>query len=458
MFVNRKKELDFLKGHYKGRQAEFLVIWGRRRVGKTVLLQRFADGLPVIYHMAVRTTPTDELRRLSGQLAEFFDDALLRSQPLISWEALFAYLASRKEKFGLILDEFPYMVEASPQLPSLLQEAWDLRLSSNPIKLIVCGSSITMMERTLFAPRAPLFGRRTGQWKVEPFGPIELGKITGGSLVERLETFAVIGGVPMYARLFDPRASLAENIRDRILSKGEVLYQEVPFLLRQELREPRVYQAILAAISAGAEKFGELSSKTGLERANLTRYLAQLMEIGLVRREVPVTQDKPHKSRKGLYRVADLFVRFWYHFVYPNLDLLEMQDTQAVLQERVLPNLHDYIATCIEPVVAGLFRRGPLARQVPFEVRYSGRHWSKTEEFDLVLFDKDRKRAMVGEIKWSRKPIHPGLMLDLCRRVKATPVFKQVRLTHALISRSGFRPEPTAGRGERYIDLSAIKI
>jgi len=454
-FVDRKPEMAFLEEHFGRRGAGLLVIWGRRRVGKTALLQNFSAGKPVMYHMAVRTTPSDELRRVSDRLADFFDDDLIRAQPVGTWEALFAYLAGRTGRFGLVLDEFPYLVEASPELPTLLQESWDTRLSKTKIKLILCGSSISMMERALFAPSAPLFGRRTGQWKVQPFGPLELGLLTGGSLVERIETYSVIGGVPMYARLFDQRADLATNILKRILTKGEVLYEEVPFLLRQELREPRVYQAILAAVASGAHRFSELSSKTGLNRANLVRYLAQLEELELVRREIPVTEDKPHKSRKGLYRIAEPFVRFWYRYVYPNLDRLELQDATGVLKERVLPDLHDFIAAGVEPVLADLFRSGPLKKLVPFRVTQAGRHWSRTEEFDMVMFDQARERVMIGEVKWSRKPVHPRLLAELRRRVEASKVFAKKRITLALISRSGFRPVPIKKPSERYVDLSA---
>ncbi len=456
-FVNRQTELRFLDSHFNRRGPGLLVIWGRRRVGKTALLQNFVEGKPVVFHMAVRTTPTDELRRISSRLAEFFDDDLLRAQPVGSWEALFSYLAGRRGRFGLVLDEFPYLVEASPELPTLLQEAWDNRLSKTGIKLILCGSSISMMERALLAPSAPLFGRRTGQWKVQPFGPPELGLLTGGSLVERIEAFSVIGGIPMYARLFDRRADLATNIRKRILTKGEVLYEEVPFLLRQELREPRVYQAILAAVAAGAHRFSELSSKTGLNRANLVRYLAQLEELELVRREVPVTEEKPHKSRKGLYRIADPFVRFWYRYVYPSLDRLELQDADGVFKERVLPDLHGFIAAGVEPILAELFRSGPLSKLVPFRVAHAGRHWSRTEEFDLVLFDRARERVMVGEVKWSRKPVNPDLLADLRRRVETSRVFSGKRTTLALVSRSGFKPAPRRRPAERYVDLSAVK-
>jgi hypothetical protein len=455
-FVDRAAELAFLERHFESNGSELIVIWGRRRVGKTRLLQEFARGHPLAYHLSVRTTAQDELGRLSTRLADFFDDDLLRAQPLTSYQALFAYLAGRPAPFGLVLDEFPYLVEASPELPSLLQAAWDERLSASGIKLILCGSSMAMMERSLLAPSAPLCGRRSGQWKVEPFGPAEVAEMLDQKLVQALETFAVVGGVPMYLEQLDPRADLGTNIRERILRKGELLYDEVGFLLRQELRQPRVYQAILAAIAQGAKKVAELGSKTGLDKANLSRYLAQLTELNLVRRDVPVTERLPHKSRKGLYRVADPFVRFWYRFVYPNLDLLELLQGDQVFAERIRPRLHQYISTCVEAPLADLFTAGPLSHLVPFQVRHAGRHWSHDAEFDLVLFDETRRQAFVGEVKWSLRPISPRHMGELNKRIQASRVFEDCRLTTALVSRSGFSSEPEATTSEIYVDLSAV--
>ena len=244
-FVNRDAELDFLRRMLARSEAQFLVIWGRRRVGKTALLREFGREMRLLYHVGRLSTEREELGRFSLAVATFFDDPMPHVQPFVSWEAAFTYLAGRAsvatEPWGLALDEFPYLVENSPSLPSALQTLWDERLRGSGIKLILCGSSVAVMEATLFAPSAPLYGRRTGQWRVEPFAPHQLGLMfPRKNLAELLELYSVIGGCPMYASLFDPKAKLATNIRDRVLTKGELLYEEVPFLLRAELREPRV--------------------------------------------------------------------------------------------------------------------------------------------------------------------------------------------------------------------------
>ncbi|MDY0003957.1 MAG: ATP-binding protein [Polyangia bacterium] len=472
MFVNRAAELQFLLDHFERPGASLLVLWGRRRVGKTTLLREFASragahGHPLLYHVGVRTTETEALLRLSDTLAQGFGDALLRIQPLTSWEAVFAYLSSRSQPFGLLIDEFPYLVESAPALPTKLQAAWDASLQHGQVKLVLCGSSVAMMEQTLLDRGAPLHGRRTGQWKVEPFSPADVAALHAAQgvaprLVPVLEAFAVLGGVPLYAGQHYPKRPLEETIKVSILTKGEPLYEEVPFLLRQELREPRVYQAILSALAGGATSFGELSSKTGLERANLTRYLAQLDTLGLLRREVPVTEPKPHKSRKGIYRIADPFVGFWYRFVYPNLDRLELGDAGVVLDSVVKPALPHFISQAIEPYLPSLF--GPrgiasLGAQVPFQPCYLGRHWSRKTELDLLLLSEDRRRGFVGELKWQGRAISPEAMADLRSRVAREETLRGVELTFALISRSGFtktstRPLPD----ERYIDLGAMAL
>lgn len=453
-FVNREQELGFLKRHFSSNQAELLVIWGRRRVGKTFLLQHFARGLPVIYHMGVRTTPLESLRRISRSLATFFDDPLLRRQPLESWENVFIYLEGKKRKFGLVLDEFPYLVESSPSLPSVLQVSWDTALKDSKIKLILCGSSIAMMERALFSASAPLYGRRTGQWLLKPFDPINLRKLIGGSLVECIQASCISGGVPMYAEKLKPPSDLLHHIKDHLLTKGEILYEEVPFLLRQELREPRVYQAILGAISGGASKYSELSSKTGLDRTNLPTYLHTLADLGIVRREVPIMEAVPQKSRKGIYRIQDDFISFWYRFVYPNLDRLEMGEIDGVFDSEIREELHQYISKRCERVITGLFRRPPLNSLVPFQVSFSGRQWSRTEEFDVVLLDAERRNAFIGEIKWSKKPISARLINDLRTRVTRSKIFEGVNRTFALISRAGFIDDHQPSSDEVLVDLA----
>lgn len=461
MFVNRVREIEFLERMFGRAGAQFVVMWGRRRVGKTALLQEFARGRRILYHLGTLSTERMEMERLSARAAEFFRDPFLAAQPLSSWDAALAYFDDRARRdegaWGLILDEFPHMVESSPRLPSLLQAAWDERLKETQLKIVVCGSSIAMMESAFFSNRAPLYGRRTGQWKVEPFGVCDLGLMfPRQGLVELLELYCVIGGMPMYAERFEATASLLENIRDHILTKGELLYEEVPFLLREELRDPRVYQSILSAIAGGAQRFGEISSKTGLDRAHLTGYLGVLSDLGMVLREVPITEERPEKSRRGRYVLTDPFVRFWYRFVFSCFTRLESGDVAGVLNDAIAPRLREYVSLNVEAPLASLFRQGPLRRYVPFEPIFVGRHWSPTEEFDIVALDGERKRAFVGEVKWSASPVPTGLADDLRKRIAGCQALRGVEVTPALISRSGFAGEPV--EGVVLIDLSTEEV
>lgn len=307
---------------------------------------------------------------------------------------------------------------------------------------------------TFLLPKAPLFGRRTGQLRL---GPIPFPRLREGfpwGPTELLELAALFGGVPGYLQRLDPELDLLENLATRVLRPGEPLYEEVPFLLREELREPRVYHAVLATVAMGARKFGEISSKVGLERANLTRYLATLIDLGLLEREVSVTEPRPEKSRKGLYRIADPFVSTWYRFVHPHRDRLERGRWREVLEEEVVPVLPDYLSHAIEPVLRQLFVGGPLADRVGFPVAHAGRHWSKDAEFDLVLLDRERRRALVAEIKWGQEPIAVAELHRLRARVEAQPAFHDLACTTAVLSRSGFHGEPGPGDRDSLVDLS----
>lgn len=444
-FVNRVLEVAFFDGILAGDRAELVLLYGRRRVGKTALLRHVAERakIPVLYHVAAQTTRAEELGRLSGRMAEFFNDDLLRNQPLGNWEAVWIYVGRKAvDPLGIMLDEFPYAVEGDSSLPSLLQHAWDQTLQRTRIKLILCGSSISMMERLGLSESGPLYGRRTGQWRLQPFGPEEFGLLwPAANLADLLETYCVTGGNPMYVSRFEPGATLGENIRSQILRKGSMLYDEVPFLLREEVRDPRVYQAILAAAAGGARRFSELSSKTGLDKAHLTRYLAILSDLGIFNREVPVTERRPEKSRRGLYRVADPFVSFWYRFVFPNRDRLELGESDRVLREEVEPALDAYVSRTVEPHLGALFRTR-WRHLVPFEPAAAGRYWDREREIDWLILDRERRRAVAVEIKWSRRPVHaPRVAAELRAKTAAVPALEGCRVSHVLVSRAGFEED-----------------
>jgi len=459
VFVDRERELAFLEERQRARGPQLVVVWGRRRVGKTALLTLFARRHEILYHLATRATPALELARFSERVAEHYGDAVVAAQPFSSWDVAFRYLAGRQEPPSLVLDEFPYLAEGDPSFPTVLQAAWDERLAPRGARLYLSGSSVGMVERMALSHDAPLYGRRTGQWRLEPLAAWHLAGFLRGTLGTLLPYYAVMGGVPHYLALLDPRRSLAANLLEHVLSRGAPLYEEVPFLLREEFREPRVYFSILVVVAAGAERFGEISSKTGLDRANLTRYLGELAEVGLLRRDVPVTQPMPDKSRLGLYRIADPFARFWLRFVHGHRDRLEMGDARAVLRERILPAMDAFVGKVAEDVTRDLLCETSARQLVPFDPVWRGRHWSATAELDVVLLDEQRRRAFVAEVKWSNKTPSASLLDDLRARVARVPELATVDVTLALVSRRGTARD--LGRrlhaDERFLSLGAWK-
>jgi len=331
-FINRRSELAFLDRSWSVRSPQLVVLYGRRRVGKTALLRQFAEGRSAFHYMATRLPEAQQLRELGQGLGAIVDDSLLVDSGFQNWGQVFTWISRQKRRFAFMIDEFPYLVEANPALPSLLQRAWDQELRESKSFMVLCGSSVAMMEREVLSERAPLYGRRTGQLRLAPLlfrDACEFFPRYG--FEDRVRAWSVLGGVPYYLQLFDDRRSLRANIRTTILDTGAPLQEEVEFLLRQELREPRVYFGILAAIAAGKRKLSEILNATGLSSPTVTKYLSVLQGLGLVLREVPATELKPEKSKKGLYAIADPFVRFWFRFVLPQRALLETRSTMACL-------------------------------------------------------------------------------------------------------------------------------
>jgi hypothetical protein len=434
------------------------VLYGRRRIGKTALVTEALKAHPRgAYHVGTRSTITEELGRLSATLGATWEMPLLGAQRLSSTAALLALLEGTSGPAVLVLDEFPFLVESDPTLPGLLQASWDRRLSHGDLKLVFCGSSVGMMEETFLGRHAPLFGRRTGQLRLGPLPLSVLHEVFPWHPAEVVELYALFGGVPGYLQRLDPSRDLVSNLVARVLTRGEPLYEEVPFLLREELREPRVYHAILATVAAGARRFGEISSKVGLDRANLMRYLATLIDLGLVEREVPVTEKQPDKSRKGLYRIADPFVRTWFTFVHPHRDLIERGAIDEGFRRVLRQRLAQHLSLAVEPALRGLFADGPWADLVPFAAAHAGRHWTDQAELDLVLLDRDREKAFIGEVKWSSRPVGRELLDDLRARVAREPKLAACECTYALLSRGGFVGRRPIARDERLIDVSKLR-
>jgi AAA+ ATPase superfamily predicted ATPase len=350
----------------------------------------------------------------------------------------------------VVIDEFPYLVESNSALPSILQKVWDELLRHTQLFLILCGSSIGMMEQTTLGYRSPLYGRRSGQLLLQPldFGAARL-FFSQYDLPGQIETYATLGGMPAYLEQFDFEQSLAANIIERILRPNRFLYQEPLFLLRTELREPRNYFAILQAIAHGQTRPNEIAQASGVGDARtVSKYLSVLQELRLIERLVPVTETQPAKSRQGLYRLSDPFLRFWFRFVAPHRSELDQEQGRLVWQNDIEPQLAQFTGPVFEEVCRQFLWQAARAGQtntLPFTPQQVGAWWRRQQEVDIVALNRAEGKVLVGECKWRARPVGSNVLADL--RQAATGLLAQlpnVQVYYALFARAGFTAELTA--------------
>ncbi|MBI2046688.1 ATP-binding protein [Candidatus Pacearchaeota archaeon] len=393
-FKNRRAEIENLEKLYKSKSPKLIVLYGRRRVGKTSLILELIKRHNGIYLLGRQETRLENLNRFSSELAEFFNDEVLKASPFQNWDAFFLYIAKKlKEKrFIVAIDEFPYLVGADKSIPSIMQGYWDSHLSRFEAFVIICGSSIAMMEESI-GYKSPLYGRRTEQMLLEPLSfeqACEFLPQTMG-VKEKIEYYAMLGGTPAYLLEFDYAKGMESNLMDNLLQKSKFLYQDVAFVLREELSEPRNYFAILRAVSKGKNTLNEIVNETGLDRGVVSKYISILMDIHLAERMLPITEKK--SSRKGIYRLRDNFFRFWFRFVHGNEEYIEQNKQELLLKEKILPGLNSYTGEVFENIALGFISQKPEYRNFVF-----GKWWDKGEEIDIV--GKSPEKIALIEVKW----------------------------------------------------------
>jgi len=341
----------------------------------------------------------------------------------------------------VVLDEFPYLVTAHPPLATILQRLWDQALKNSQIMLVLCGSYIGMMEETVLGHQAPLYGRRTAQYLLEPlqFKDASL-FFPSYTLEDQVRAYAVYGGTPAYLQTIEPGLAFKDNILHGILSRGSFLYDEVRFVLQQELREPRNYFAILQAIATGKTRLNEIKQATGIEGA--TAYLDTLQQLHLVERLVPVTTAQPHKSRRGIYLLKDHYLRFWFRYAHPNRSQLERGGARTILENQVLTEIDHFASLPFEEVCQQFFWQSGLSGQLPFIPTKIGNWWNAGEEIDLVVLGE--KNAILVECKWTGKAVGTNILVELEKKAKIVePELGGRRISFTLCSRSGFTPQLT---------------
>lgn len=443
MFINRQAELANLELRYQSGRAELFVLYGRRRVGKTELLRHFCEGKPHVFFIATLSSDFDQLASFSQEIWRFTHDSVPEGFTLPSWEAAFRALADLPGRPIVVMDEFTYLISGNKAIPSILQKVWDELLRTTQVFLILCGSYVGMMEREILGYQAPLYGRRTGSYLLPALDlPAAAAFFPAYSPIQQIEAWAVLGGMPYYLTIFSDQADIFANIHAHVLDSQGTLRREPQLLLMEELREPRNYFSILRAIAQGSTRLNEISQAARVGDAPTTaRYLDILQDMRVVSRSVPATESRPEKSKRGLYRIVDGFLRFWFRYVHQNQGSLDLGLADAVLAQRLRPTFDQFVSYAFEEAarahVARLARQG----QLTFLPERVGSWWDRTGEVDVVAISDVDGALLLGECKWSVNPVGTDVLDDLQRKARLVdPEGRWPSVSYALFAKAGFTP------------------
>ena len=430
MFVNREKELQRLQEEYQNDDFRFSILYGRRRVGKTTLLKNYIYNKDAIYFLVTLESENIVLKRFQNIVADFFDDDFLRSVELSDIKQLFAYIASKElpHKLIIIIDEFQYLSKINKSMPSQFQYIVDEILKQKNIHLILCGSIISMMYEQTLSYNSPLYGRRTSAIKLEALKFKYLEEFfQNKTQTELIELYAVLYGVPKYLEMFKDTENIFSSIEKNILSLGAYLFDEPRYILQNEVHEPITYFTILEIIASGEHKLGNIASKLNKNVQNITSFIMKLIELDIIYKEVPITEQNPLKSKKGLYFIKDNFFRFWFLYVLPYKSQLELDNTSYVLN-KIKENFSGFVAKTYEDIsVAYTLEK--------YELLKCGRWWNKESEIDVVGISQEY--MIVGECKYSNKKVGTDILEAL--KKKSLKIELQLPIKkYLLFSKSGF--------------------
>ncbi|MBR6647449.1 MAG: ATP-binding protein [Clostridia bacterium] len=454
MFIGRERELEALDRLFSSNKFEFAVIYGRRRVGKTALINRFIDGKNAIYFMGVESNSKQNLENFSksimGYVKEIETDA-----SFLSFQAAFEYVfkLAEKERIILAIDEYPYVARSSKSLASTLQLLIDKYKDNSKLMLILCGSSMSYMEDQVLAYKAPLYGRRTAQMKLLPFDFDETSKyFKGFSEEEKALVYGIVGGTPQYLIQMNDKLSIADNIKNTFLNPISFLYEEPTNLLKQEVREPAIYTAIITAIATGASRMSEISSKVGEDTNVCANYIKNLINLGIVQKETPYGEKS---SRKSIYSIEDNMFSFWYRFVLGNNSLIARGAVDLVYR-RIEPMLSDYMGKVFEEICKQYLWKQLVSGVCPIEFTSLGRWWGndpreKAQTEIDIMGEQDKNTALFAECKWTNEAVDIGILETL---VKRSELFSYKTKQYYLFSKTGF----TTGCTDRANEMGNVSL
>ncbi|WP_211250194.1 ATP-binding protein [Mesoaciditoga lauensis] len=430
-FINRLKERRFLEKRLNSNKSELIILYGRRRVGKTFLLEHsLKQGL---FFSCDLSKPQYLMNTFFNQLKPLLD--LPMDLKISTWDEFFSLLKTTilKQKIrSVVFDEFQYIPQRDESFLSIFQRWWDKEFKKMNVFFVLCGSYVGMIERMALSQNSPLYGRRTGQYRLMPMdffdSSLFLSKM---DIISKINSYAVLGGIPIYLLEFSEYSNFKDALLEKIFSPGEFLLEEGRFLTLEEFRkDPSTYFTILNVISSGRTKPVEISTLSGVEHKNIGTYLSKLLDLQFIRKEFPFSMKKP--KNVPLYFIEDDYLRFYFKYIFKNIDKIYRGMGEMVAEE-VLKSFSTYVSFTFEKIA----KQYLIEKINPDSI---GRWWDKGEEIDLVAV-KDRK-LIVGECKWTNKPVDNSTFLKLKRKSSKLLEYLDYdfeEIEYYLFSKSGFK-------------------
>lgn len=454
MFIGRERELKRLKELYDTGKFQFPVIYGRRRVGKTALINEFVKDKDAIFFTAIESNEKQNLENFSRSIFAYENEALADSV-FPSFQAALEYVfrIAGQKRVILVIDEYPYVARVSKSLASTLQSLIDKNKDTSGLFLILCGSSMSFMENHVLAYKAPLYGRRTAQFKIQPFDFYETRNyFEKFSHQDLAVVYGMVGGTPQYLLQMNDNLSLEDNIKRSFLEPASPLFEEPNNLLKQEVREPAIYNAIIAAIAGGSGKLSEISSKVGEETSACASYIKNLISLGIIKKEIPYGEKA---GRKTIYKIEDNLYRFWYRFVPENIASINRGLVDAVYRN-IAPELDDYMGAVFEEICIQYLWRLRRHGKVRTEFNDIGRWWGNDPknkwkaEIDIMGTDGGES-VLFGSCKWTNEKVDVGILEALAEQ---KDLFHYVNVELYVFAKTGF----TNGCIEKANELGNVSL
>lgn len=419
-FVDRIDEMNFLEKEYNKKTSSFIVLYGRRRVGKTRVIKEFIKNKDSVYFLATEENEIENIKTFQNILYSKYKIPLLSDNKILNWNDLF-YIVSTlelKKKLIIVIDEFQYLLQSNKGFPSILQKVWDEYLKDKNIMLIISGSTLSMIKREALSYSSPLYGRRTGQINLKPIKFKYFKDFFEDKDVDLIKLYSLTGGIPKYIEILEVKKNIYDTIKANFLNVNSYFFEEPYFLLEKELKDIGSYFSIIKVIANGNNKLSKISTNLGIKQTSLSYYLNNLIELGILGREVPVVEKNPQTSKKGLYKIKDKFLDFWFKFVYPYKSYIEIGNIDFVLNIIKKSFIERHVSFVYEDISREKLIELNLNGKLPIRLSKIGRWWDKNSEIDIVGINEENTPVLFGECKYTKTPVDLDIYYVLVEKAK----------------------------------------